>query len=206
MVTVALTPHDRQRISAAIQAAERKTSGEIVCVLARSSADVTALPILLAALLALALPWLLVALTTLSVLTILSLQLALFVALAALLCLSRVRVALLPAAARRAIAHRAAMEQFMLRGIGRTEDRTGVLVFVSLAERYARIVADEAIASRVAQAEWQGAIDALIGHMREGRIADGFVEAIERCGGVLATHFPAKADERSELPDRIYLV
>jgi putative membrane protein len=201
-----LTPQDRQRISAAIQAAERRTSGEIVCVLARSSADATALPVLLAALAALALPWLLVALTNLPVVMILSLQLALFVALAALLCLPRVRVALLPPATRRAIAHRAAMEQFMLRGIGRTEGRTGVLVFVSLAERYARIVADEAIASRVAQAEWQGAIDALIEHMREGRVADGFVVAIERCGGVLAAHFPAKADERSELPDRIYLI
>jgi len=203
---VELSPHDRQRISAAIQAAERRTTGEIVCVLARSSVESTVPSIVLAALAALALPWLLVGLTTLPVLIILSLQLALFVALAAILCLPRVRVGLLPAATRRAIAHRAAMEQFILRGIGRTEGRTGVLVFVSLAERYARIVADEAIAARVAQAEWQSAIDALIDHMREGRIADGFVEAIERCGGVLATHFPAKPNERSELPDRIYLL
>jgi putative membrane protein len=203
---VELSPQDRQRISAAIQAAERRTTGEIVCVLAKSSVEATALPIVLAALAALALPWLLVGLTTLPVLIILSLQLALFVVLAVLLCLPRVRVALLPRATRQAIAHRAAMEQFMLRGIGRTEGRTGVLVFVSLAERYARIVADEAIAQRVAQAEWQSAIDALVDHMRRGRIADGFVEAIERCGGVLATHFPAKTDERSELPDRIYLI
>ena len=203
---VDLSPQDRQRISAAIQAAERRTTGEIVCVLARHSAESTALPILLAALAALALPWLLVGLTTLPVLIILSLQLALFVGLAAMLSVPRVRVGLLPKATRQAIAHRAAMEQFMLRGIGRTEGRTGVLVFVSLAERYARIVADEAIASRVAQADWQSAIDALVDHMRRGRIADGFVEAIERCGGVLATHFPAKADERSELPDRIYLI
>jgi putative membrane protein len=203
---VELSPQDRQRISAAIQAAERRTSGEIVCVLARSSVEATALSIVLAALGALALPWLLVILTALPVLMILSLQLALFVALATILCLPHVRVALLPKATRRTIAHRAAMEQFVLRGIGRTEGRTGVLVFVSLAERYARIVADEAIAQRVAQADWQGAIDALIDHMREGRIADGFVVAIERCGGVLATHFPAQADERSELPDRIYLI
>jgi putative membrane protein len=68
---------------------------EIVCVLARYSADATALPILLAALAALALPWLLVALTTLPVLMILSLQLALFVAPVVLLCLLRVRVGLL---------------------------------------------------------------------------------------------------------------
>jgi len=201
-----LSAQDRQRISAAIQAAERKTTGEIVCVLAHHSAEPTALAIVLAALAALALPWLLVGLTTLPVLIILSLQLALFVVLAAILCLPRVRVGLLPPATRRAIAHRAAMEQFMLRGIGRTEGRTGVLVFVSLAERYARIVADEAIDSRVTQADWQSAIDALIEHMREGRVADGFVEAIERCGGVLAVHFPARPDDRSELPDRIYLI
>lgn len=205
-VPMELSPHDRQRISAAIQAAERRTEGEIVCVLARSSIEATALPIGLAALSALALPWLLVALTTLPVLIILSLQLALFMVLAAILCLPRVRSTVVPRATRQAMAHRAAMEQFMLRGIGRTEGRTGVLVFVSLSERYARIVADEAIASRVAQADWQSTIDALIEHMREGRIADGFVEAIDRCGNVLAKHFPARSSERSELPDRIYLI
>jgi putative membrane protein len=155
---------------------------------------------------ALALPWLLVGLTTLPVVQILWLQLALFLCLVALLCLPRVRVALLPRATRRALAHRAAMEQFLRRGVGRTRARTGVLIFVSLAERYARIIADQAIAARVPQAEWQAAVDALVGHMRQGRIADGFVAATERCGAVLASHFPAAAGKENELPDRIYLV
>jgi putative membrane protein len=42
--------------------------------------------------------------------------------------------------------------------------------------------------------------------VRAGHVADGFVEAIERCGAVLVTHFPARPDERSELLDRIYLI
>ena len=201
-----LSSQDHQRISAAIHGAEAKTSGEIVCVLARGCGESTALPIIVAALASLALPWLLVGLTALPVQPILWLQLLLFFCLAVLLCLPRVRVALLPPAARRAIAHSVAMEQFVLRGIGRTESRTGVLIFVSLAERYARIVADERIAARVAQSEWQGAVDALVGHMRDGRVADGYVEAIERCGRVLAAHFPRSAGDRNELPDRIYLV
>jgi putative membrane protein len=201
-----LSSQDRQRISAAIRAAEAKTSGEIVCVLARRSADSTALPILIAALVSLALPWFLVALTALPVQQILWLQLALFLCLAVLLCLPRVRIALLPPATRRAVAHRVAMEQFVLRGVGRTKDRTGVLIFVSLAERYARIIADDGIAQRVAQPAWQGAVDALIGHMREGRIADGFVEAVGRCSDVLANHFPRADADRDELPDRIYLI
>ena len=53
-----------------------------------------------------------------------------------------------------------------------------ILIFVSLAERYARIIADDGIA-RVPQPEWQGAVDALVAHMREDRVADGFVAAID---------------------------
>ncbi len=197
---------DRERISAAIRAAEAKTSGEIVCVLAQTSSDATGLPILLAALIALALPWLLVAFTALTVHRILLLQIVVFFALAAVFCLPMVRVALLPRAARRAVAHRVALEQFAIRGIARKKDRSGILIFVSLAERYARIVADEGIAGRVTQAEWQGAVDALVSHCSSGRIADGFISAIETCGAVLATHFPRTPGNRDELPDRIYVI
>jgi putative membrane protein len=197
---------DRERISAAIRAAEAKTSGEIVCVLAQTSSDATGLPVLLAALVALALPWLLVAFTALTVHRILLLQVVAFFALAVVFCLPRVRVALLPRTARRAVAHRVALEQFAIRGIARKKERSGVLIFVSLAERYARIVADEGIASRVPQREWQGAVDALVAHCSGGRVADGFISAIDTCGTVLATHFPRAAGSRDELPDRIYVI
>jgi putative membrane protein len=201
-----MSAQDRDRISAAVRRAEAATSGEIVCVLARRSAETSALALLVSALAALVLPWILVALTDLPVLEILGLQLALFVCLAVLLSLPRLSIGLLPPSARRAAAHRAAMEQFMLRDMDRTDGRTGVLIFVSLAERYARIVADDAIVAKVPQSEWQGAIDALVGHMRDGRIADGYVEAIDRCGRVLAAHFPRGAADRNELPNRLYLI
>jgi len=201
-----MTAQDRERISAAIRAAEAKTSGEIVCVLARVSADAVTLPILIAAVLALALPWLLMATTEMTVTRILLLQIAVFVVLAMVLCLPPVRVALQPRAAQRAVAYRMAREQFVARGLAHKKDRTGVLIFVSLAERYARIIADESIASRVPQAEWQGAVDALVAHMRDGRIADGFIAAIDQCGRALAAHFPRTEGSRDELPDRIYVI
>lgn len=204
MATISMQDHDR--ISAAIHDAEQRTSGEIVCVLARESTDATALPMLLAALAALFLPWPLVAFTQLPVNVILLLQLLTFFVLSLLLCMPRVRIALVPRAARRAMAHRMAMEQFMIRGIGRKADRTGVLIFVSLAERYARIVADRAIADRVSHHQWQQAIDALIAHTRHGRIADGYIAAIEICGRVLEANFPRHEGSRAELPDRIYVI
>ena len=203
---MSISAEDRERISAAIRAAEAKTSGEIVCVLAQSSATATALPVFLAAVGALALPWLLVSLTAMPVYRILSLQIVAFVILTGFFCWPPVRVALMPRRARRALAHRVAMEQFRFRGLAGKSGRTGVLVFVSLAERYARIIADDGISARVPQSHWQGAIDALVTHMRDGRIADGFVAAIDLCGNELGKHFPRTEASRDELPDRIYLI
>src|SRR4051794_27158474 len=108
---MSISATDRTRISAALQAAEAKTSGEIVCVLAQNSCNATTLPIFIAAIVALALPWVLVAFTELAVQRILSLQIALFALLCLVLCLPPVRVALMPRATRRTLAHRAALEQ-----------------------------------------------------------------------------------------------
>jgi putative membrane protein len=201
-----MSAQDRDRIAAAIRTVEARTTGEIVCVLAEQSSDSGALPILLAAFAALASPWLLVAFTDLPVLAILSWQIVVFLALAILLCLPQVRVALVPRRARRATAFRVATEQFFTRAISRTHDRSGILIFVSLAEHYARIIADDGIDARVPQLHWQGAVDALIAHARKGRVADGFIAAIEMCGAVLVEHFPRTEGSPNELPDRIYFI
>jgi putative membrane protein len=203
---MSISKEDQERISNAIHSAEAKTSGQIVCVLAQTSSHTTALPALIAAVAALAMPWLLVTFTAMTVHRILSLQVIVFIALLMLFCVPRVRIALMPRKARRAIAHRVAMEQFTSRGIGRRKDRSGILIFVSLAERYARIIADDEISARVPQSEWQAAVDALIAHMRDGRIADGFITAINVCGNELAKHFPSTATSNDVLSDRIYLI
>ena len=203
---MSISAEERERISAAIRAAEAKTSGEIVCVLAQSSASATALPVFLAAIGALALPWLLVCLTAMPVYRILSLQIVAFVILTGFFCWSPVRVALMTRRMRRAVAHGVAMQQFRIRGLSGKSGRAGVLIFVSLAERYARIIADDDISARVPKSQWQAAVDALVAHMRDGRIADGFVAAIDLCGNELAKHCPRTEASRDELPDRIYLI
>jgi putative membrane protein len=201
-----ISPHDHERITAAIRAAESKTSGEIVCVLAQTSSDATALPVLLAAIAALAAPWLLVAVTAMTVERLLLIQIAVFLVLVIILCQPPVRVALMPRKARRAIAHRVAREQFTTRSVARKADRSGILIFVSFAERYARIIADEGIAARVPKPEWQAVVNTLVEHIRDGRVADGFVMAVGACGSKLAEHFPRTETSGNELTDRLYLI
>ena len=196
---------DHGAIAAAIRRAEERTSGQIVCVLARASSDYVHVAILWASLLALVTPWPLIEFTLWSVQRIFLIQLVVFIVAGLVFSWMPLRLLLVPRALQRAHAHRAALEQFVIRRVDRPANRSGVLIFVSLAERYARIIADEGIAQKVPQAEWQAAIDALTAHMRDGRIADGFVAAIERCGAVLAVHAPPDGSPNA-LPDRLYVV
>jgi putative membrane protein len=200
-----ISTQDHDRMASAIRSAQQKTSGEIVCVLAQTSSHTTALPVFIAAVVALVLPWLLTAFIAMTVHRILLLQVIVFLVLLVILCLPYVRVALMPRKVRRAIAHRVAMEQFTSRGIAREKDHPGVLVFVSLTERYARIIADDETAGRVPQSEWQAAVDGLVAHMRDGHIADGFIAAINLCGNKLAQHFPPTAGDDVK-PVRIYSI
>ncbi|HEY1981541.1 MAG TPA: TPM domain-containing protein [Xanthobacteraceae bacterium] len=199
------TKADHDAVSAAIREAERRTCGQLVCVLAHSSSAYAYIPILWASVLALITPWPLIVFTQWSVERIFMAQLAVFIVAGLAFSFMPLRLALVPKAVKRSRAHRAALEQFMLRGITRTKNRSGVLIFVSLAEHYARIIADEGIAAKVGNAEWQAAIDALTAHMRDGRIAAGFTAAIERCSAVLAAHAPPDGSP-NELPDRLYVI
>jgi putative membrane protein len=200
-----ISNEDRAAIAAAIRAAEQTTSGQIVCVLMRSASEYFYVPVLWAAFLALVSPWPMVVLTEWSVQRIFLVQFLVFAFALLVLSWPPLRIALVPPGIRRARAHRAAIEQFFARGLARTSDRTGVLIFVALAERYARIIADDGITSKVGNREWQLAVDALTTHMRDGRIAQGFIAAIERCGAVLAEHAPPSGPG-NELPDRIYVM
>jgi putative membrane protein len=199
------TRQQHEAVSAAIRAAEQRTSGQIVCVLARSSSAYAHVPVLWASLSALFVPWPLMHFTPWSVQRIFLVQLVVFLVAALLFSWMPLRLLLVPRAAQRARAHRAAVEQFVVRRVANTRNRTGILIYVSLAEHYARIIADEGIAQKVPQAEWQAAVDTMVTHMRAGEVAAGFAAAIDRCGAVLAAHAPADGSD-NELPDRLYVM
>jgi putative membrane protein len=85
----------------------------------------------------------------------------------------------------------------------RTTGRTGILIYLSLAERRAEIVADEAISAKVDPRVWGEAMAPMLRHLRDGRMAEGMVEAVNRVGAILAEHFPHAEDDADELPDAV---
>lgn len=85
----------------------------------------------------------------------------------------------------------------------RTRGRTGVLIYLSLRERRAEIVADAAIASKVSPETWGDAMTAMLAEMKRGGCGTGMAAAVGEVGKVLTEHFPRDADDINELPDRL---
>jgi putative membrane protein len=198
-----ISPSDKERIAQAIGAAEARTAGEIFCVLARHSSEYALVPLAWAAAVALVLPAPLIYLTLWPAWLIYVVQVVAFVLAALGLSLPTLRFALVPRRTAHDRAHAEAMRQFFAQGLHQTEERTGVLIFASLAERYAEIVADAGINAKVAPDVWDRAIAALVAGMKDGRPAEGFIAAIEQSGAVLAQHFPPGTLARDELPNML---
>jgi putative membrane protein len=194
---------DKARVVDAIRAAEASTSGEIFCVIAQQSSDYRLVPLAWAALLALVVPAPLIYLTLWPASAIYLVQLLVFLIVTVGLSRPGIRFHLVPRRAKHDHAHAQAMRQFFAQGLHHTEQRTGVLIFASVAERYAEIVADAGINAKVAPEVWDKAIAALIAGIKDGRPGEGFVAAVTQCGEVLAQHFPPGALSRDEVPNRL---
>ena len=201
-----ITEADRNRISAAIEVAERETSGEIVCVITGESDSYLYAPYMWAALAALVVPWPFIFLTWWPVQWIYGLQLLVFLLLLAVLMPRGVRTMLIPKSLQRTRAHRRAVEQFLVQNLHTTDGRTGVLIFISVAERYAEILADHGIHTKVQPAIWQEIVDRLTGKIGQDRTADGFVDAISAVGKLLAAHFPPGTADPDELPNHLIVI
>jgi len=199
-----LSDSEKRQIAVAISTAERRTRGELVTVIAPSSDAYLYIPLLWAALLALLVPGILAVLPialpgNLAYLV----QICSFLGAAALFNWQPLKMRLIPASVKRERARRLAREQFFLQNLHMTRERTGVLLFVSVAEHYVEILADQGLNDEVAPGAWQSIVADFIERVRSRRIADGFLTAIAACGELLAEHFPAKDDNQNELPNHL---
>jgi putative membrane protein len=196
------TDDDRREIKAAIHAAEQRTSGEFVAVAARASDHYLATALLWAAGLALILPAPLLFFTHLRFLDIYQLQVVAFILLTLLFeFMPGLHMALVPMRVRHARASALAHAQFYEQGVQLTREHSGVLLFVSQAERYVELVADKGIHERIGEERWQKIVNAFVLKIVQGDVTGGFVAAISACGEAMAEHYPAKPGDEYELSD-----
>ena len=223
MDAIHLTPEDHELVTAAIVAAEQESSGEIVTVVAARSDAYHDVGLHYAVLAMLAVPGAIAALPETWIACALGwwlgwhgevtrggLMLALFVAMALAFLIVRyalawmpLRMALTPGRTKTRRVRRRAIEIFRTGAERKTAGRTGILLYLSLAEHRAEIVADRAIHAKVEPEIWGEAMAALIGEVKAGRPGRGMVKAVGKIGAVLAQVLPPREDNPNELPDRV---
>ena len=218
-----LSEADHARVSEAVTAAEGQTSGEIVTVVTERSDGYTDVSLALAAI---------VAVTILTLATFFpdppldayaalhgswnaawsagevfgmaaGLAVVGFLATLGLMAIPAIRFRVIPGRIRSLRVEDRAIDLFKVGAERRTHGRTGVLIYISMQEHRAEIVADEAIAAKVSPEVWGEAMVDMLGQIRRGDIAGGLVVGIVDVGKVLAEHFPRDVDDTNELPDRL---
>ena len=214
---------DHAKVSAAIAAAEGNTAGEIVVVVTDKSDSYHDVALhwsllVLIAVLAWAAAWpsalrwwwdtllggwgaepsLRQLLTFLMVLAV-----AKFTAVLLVLKYMPLRLALTPGNTKARRVRRRALTVFKAAAERRTAGRTGILIYLSMGEHRAEIIGDEAITSVTTAETWGEAMADLVAQVKQGRIADGMVAAIQDIGVVLSEHFPRSAEDKNEIPDKL---
>ncbi len=199
------TEAEQQRIETAVQAAEARTSGEIVPMVVDESYDYPRAEIVGAGFFSLATAvtasW---AFGHSSVWVFLPIFIILYFPFK---CLIRA----LPGLKRRLI-HPAeiatevaenALVSFVEHGLHHTRDKTGILILISLFEHRVFVLADKGINDRVEKATWDEIVHLVTGGIRSGQTAEALCTAVARCGELLEEHFPVKQDDTDELPNLI---
>ncbi|MHA1539040.1 MAG: TPM domain-containing protein [Alphaproteobacteria bacterium] len=202
-----ITDEDRVRISEAVKRAELKTSGELVTVIARKSADYYFVPVLCSFFVAFIVPIIIFYTSNL----MLALSVPMFVGGQALLAFTTfllvnlrfIKVSLVPHKHKVAKAKEMARRQFLAQGLHLTKNKTGVLIFVSVSERYVEIMGDEGISAVVPEDYFEGLVSEFLTAVKKGKIADGFVSVAGQIGEKLSEKFPHQDDDENERPDNL---
>lgn len=218
-----LDDSDRERIAHAVERAEAASDGEIVTIIARRSdayhdvglhyalagmllflALVAAFPADFSAMIETWLGgWNHKVPVSVQLTLLLGAQIALFLTLRYALAWMPLRLFLTPEATRARRVRRQAVTLFRTCAQGRTRADTAILLYLSLAEHRAEIVADATISARVAPERWGAAMERLLLCVRDGRPGDGMVEAVEGIGAILAEQVPKSPGNPNELPNRL---
>ncbi len=206
-----LNPEDLKRIEEDVARVELATSGEVVPMVVRKSSTVGHIPLLLIALFSLLffafdldhiqmvwipLPhWLLIIFD-------ICILLALVRILAPLPIIERM---LTPKVDQQEQVEQRALNEFYNIRVHHTEKSTGILIFVSLMERRAVVLGDQAIAEKLSPETWDNLLNELVGSIKSRQLADGFSRAIQSCGELLSQHFPKPAGDKNQLQNHLVI-
>jgi putative membrane protein len=197
-----LTDGDRKEIEAAVQSLETQSSAEIAVVVSRHAHDYGAYPFLWSAALGLcsggllAIGWAGAKPTDVILIEGLTFVLAYL-----LLHFTALGLMLIPKRLKTHHAQRLAASEFASLVARQTGEATGLMLFVSLAERHVEILVDGGIDAKISKERWRAVVERFAGGKRP--LGSRIVDAIGDCTAILAPAFPPGPERANRIPDRV---
>jgi putative membrane protein len=100
---------------------------------------------------------------------------------------------------------RRALAEFYNAQMSKTIAKTGILIFLSLRERRAVVLADESIASKFPPETWDQLLTELVSKESGHSIAARVSKAVKSCGDLVSKEFPRSANDKNEIPDKLII-
>ncbi|QIL88857.1 hypothetical protein GNX18_03060 [Microbulbifer sp. SH-1] len=201
-----LNAGEKRKVAETIKEVESRTDAELVTVLARRADNYLYISTLWAAFLALLLaplmqflPW------WIEYQQAFTLQWILFIALAVLFRWRPLTMVLVPKKVKYWRASNLARRQFLEHELHSTENRLGLLIFVSQDEHYVEILADRGLAEQITNESWQEIVENFIREVKRGKTGEAFIHCVEKCGLLLEEAAPATV-VKNELPNHLVLL
>lgn len=96
-----------------------------------------------------------------------------------------------------------AKQLFGLFNVWDTEDNSGVLIYLNLAERNLEIIADRGIHNKVGTEKWASCMEEAVKAIKENNSpVEGILFLLNEISQLLQEHFPAGPDDINELEDK----
>lgn len=199
-----LSLDDMYEIEKEIESLEAVTSGEIVPVIARRSSSYKTVEVVDTMVFAYIFMFIFYGVhKSLNPLNIIVLTLVAILVSALMFRFNYIKRIFVPRMLMRHKVHTAAMTSFYKNGVYNTREKTGVLIYISLMERMVVVIGDEGIHSKVGDEAWSNVINTIVAGIKKKKLTHGIVQGIESCRTLLKTHFPASADNKNELSNRV---
>lgn len=201
-----LNKQEQEKVAAAISAVEQETDAEVVTVLTAQADNYAYIPLLWAGLVALLVPGIVNYFTGWLAADMLLLgQWGVFILLSLVFRIPGINTRLIPRSVRYWRASNLARRQFLEQNLHHTAGATGMLIFVSEAERYVEILVDRGISSEIDNGAWEAIVATFTEQVKQGETLQGFITCIEACGTHLKTKVPATR-QKDELPNHLIVL
>lgn len=202
-----LTKEEQDRVTSAVQLAEKQTSGEIVPMIASKSHTYPSAILIGAVILSIPTAILftsplatLINLPPTNMWLFLCLNLLLFPIFISSIKKSVVLQSLFVSKSQiEEEVEKAAINAFYTEQLYKTRDENGILLYISVFEKKVWILGDAGINSKIEQSEWDNIISDLTRGIKDGNQCDAICAAVEKVGNTLKEHFPIQEDDINEL-------